>query len=231
LSGAAHRFGNQIADHVTPEFGDQAIFGGARLVSIEVEHLGPSPHPLIGELPPLLRVPSRGIGAETTLSRLASCVISEARSPSPAIQLVQDRLASALVLEAVREALSSIGEDRSVWLAALADPEIGPVLETMLRVPEKDWSVASLAESGAMSRSTFARRFQQLLGCGPMDVLVDIRMRKAGELLKRRGVDLKSIARSIGYRSTAAFSASFKRWCGQTPSDYRQPETGNSLRT
>jgi transcriptional regulator GlxA family with amidase domain len=175
-------------------------------------------------LPSLTRIPRSIADAGTTLGRLTACVISESRMSLPAIPLIQDRLAGALILEALRVALSADGNIRSRWLEALSDPEVGPVLEAMLRSPERDWSVASLAECGAMSRSTFARRFQALLGRGPMDCLVDIRMRKAGELLARRDVDLKGVARAVGYRSTAAFSASFKRWSGLAPSDYRRHE-------
>jgi AraC-like DNA-binding protein len=227
LGGASLRFGESIghfADCASSHGADPSPFGGVRIATVQIQLTSPMRHPLLDRLPLLAKVPPGYADGGTTLGRLASCVISESRATTPAVALIQDRLAAAMILEALRVTLSSNGDIRSGWLEALADPEIGPVLDAMLRAPERDWSVASLAEHGSMSRSTFARRFQSLLRCGPMDCLVDIRMRKASELLALRDVDLKSVARSIGYRSTAAFSASFKRWCGLTPSEFRRTQ-------
>ncbi len=73
-----------------------------------------------------------------------------------------------------------------------------------------------------MSRSAFARKFRDLMGAAPIDFLVEVRMWQAARQLKQQTLDLKSIARQAGYQSPAAFSVAFKRWSGETPSDYRR---------
>ena len=75
---------------------------------------------------------------------------------------------------------------------------------------------------GGMSRSAFARKFRDLMGVAPIDFLVEIRMWQAARRLKQQSRDLKTIALEAGYQSPAAFSVAFKRWSGETPSDFRR---------
>ena len=174
--------------------------------------------------------PFRGMLTETFIAR------SAAQPDSPLAQLVQcltslcrcgadplivDRLAGVLIVETLRCAVVSRPAASAGWIRAAADPEIGPILEALRAAPEQKWTVAMMAARGAMSRSTFARRFTEVTGTAPMDCLVDIRMQKACERLSTDRPDLKLIARVTGYRSAAAFSAAFKRWCGLTPSEFR----------
>ncbi len=108
------------------------------------------------------------------------------------------------------------------WLTGLFDDEIGPVVCAMLQQPSQEWTVESLADVGGMSRSAFARKFRDLMDAAPIDFLVEIRMWQAAKQLRQRSADLKTIAREAGYQSPAAFSVAFKRWSGETPSDYRR---------
>jgi AraC-like DNA-binding protein len=51
-------------------------------------------------------------------------------------------------------------------------------------------------------------------------------MQVASEMLKRRNLNMAAIASEIGYESEAAFSRSFKRMMGVTPSAWRQGVRG-----
>lgn len=226
IRGVEHRLDSDPGDERLPNSAaDWPLadpFGAVRVVTVRIEFTDAIQSPLLASFPAVMQL-SRD-GGSALLERLAACVIAEAREVTPALPLVQSHLGSALLLETLVRATASQAKETTGWVAALADREIGPILRLMLQSPATDWTVARLAEQGAMSRSTFARRFQALLGCGPMDCLVDIRMRRACQLLAQRTADLKSISRTVGYRSAAAFSASFKRWSGQSPSDYRREQ-------
>ncbi|QDT57448.1 HTH-type transcriptional activator Btr [Caulifigura coniformis] len=134
---------------------------------------------------------------------------------------VANAAATALYLHVIQQHLQAKPRDVQM-LAGLFDSEIGPVVAALLQSPAQDWTVESLADVGDMSRSAFARKFRDLMGAAPIDFLVEVRMWLAARLLKQPSRDLKSIAREAGYQSPAAFSVAFKRWSGETPSDYRR---------
>lgn len=108
---------------------------------------------------------------------------------------------------------------RPCWLAAFRDAEISQVLVAVTRSPERDWTVDAMAAVVPMGRSTFARRFRELLGETPMETLTGIRMRMAIANLEAE-VPVKEVSRQAGYRSVSAFVAAFRRWSGSTPGSF-----------
>ena len=90
------------------------------------------------------------------------------------------------------------------------------------RHPARDWTVASLADELAMSRSAFAARFTALVGEPVMRYLARWRMRLAVAALKDEGATVGELADRLGYRSEAAFSRAFKRIIGASPGAVRR---------
>jgi AraC-like DNA-binding protein len=87
--------------------------------------------------------------------------------------------------------------------------------------PGRAWTVASWAKTIGVSRPTLARRFQAAMGVAPMTYLADWRMRLAAERLRDTDDAIGRIARDLGYRSDAAFSAAFRRRFGTSPTMFR----------
>jgi transcriptional regulator GlxA family with amidase domain len=85
-----------------------------------------------------------------------------------------------------------------------------------------DWTVGELAKQAGMSRSAYAKRFSEIVGCGPMEYLARWRISLARDALARRSEPLGVIARKVGYRSGAALSNAFHRITGDSPSVFRQ---------
>jgi len=85
----------------------------------------------------------------------------------------------------------------------------------------KPWTVAELAALSAMSRSSFAERFNRVLGMAPIDYLLRWRMALAKDRLRHGGESLAEIATACGYQSASAFSVAFTRTVGRPPSTYR----------
>jgi AraC-like DNA-binding protein len=150
---------------------------------------------------------------------LRSALLEAIRTGVPAA--VSNAAATAVYLQCIREHLATRPLDIQM-LAGLFDPEIGPVVAALMESPARDWTVETLAEVGGMSRSAFARKFRELMGVAPIDFLVEVRMWQAARRLKQQARDLKKIAHEAGYQSPAAFSVAFKRWSGETPSDFRR---------
>jgi AraC-like DNA-binding protein len=173
--------------------------------------------PLLHALPTAVPICSQPMSLVTELVHQVAAVRADGR---PGTATIVDQLLTLAALETLRQKFHDTVPDGPGWLSGLRDAEIGPILSQMLRSPGTPWTVESLATLGPMARSTFARRFRQLVGEAPMDVLTAIRMRFAAQLLRHDG-PLKDIARQVGYRSVSAFSVAFRRCHGCTPSEYR----------
>ncbi|WP_123070556.1 AraC family transcriptional regulator [Massilia aurea] len=168
-------------------------------------------------VPPELHIPADAQAAPA-LRALLDLYGREAGAPDAGARLVTDGLARIALVQALREP----GGARHGWLAALADPKIGPALRLLHGAPERRWSVEELARETAMSRSALAQRFRQLVGMAPLQYLQAWRMRLARKALHEEDTPLAAIAWRLGYASESAFSAAFKRSSGSAPGAYRQ---------
>ena len=54
-----------------------------------------------------------------------------------------------------------------------------------------------------------------------MDFLKEVRLRRAGDLLRVGDLPIKAIAARVGYSSRSHFSRSFKAFAGTDPATYR----------
>ena len=169
-----------------------------------------------GQLIPWLENTLKFIASEIEINQLGcQCVLS--------------RLADVLFIQAVRAYVAGLPVNQANWLRALTDIEIGMALSLMHHYPDRAWTVALLAEQISMSRSTFAERFNQLVGQPPMQYLTTWRMVKAADLLQESQFGIREIAAQVGYTSEVSFSKAFKRWVGTAPGIYRRKcRTGNT---
>src|SRR3546814_4332520 len=85
----------------------------------------------------------------------------------PGFACVLSRLTETFFVEALRQHMAREGGS-SRALAALKDPVVGDALARMHAEPMRDWSVETLAEEVAVSRSLLASRFTTLMDCPPM---------------------------------------------------------------
>ena len=72
-----------------------------------------------------------------------------------------------------------------------------------------------------MSRSTFARHFEQCFARTPMDYLRDVRLRRAAQLLQVGGSSVDGVAGKVGYASRSHFSHAFSEQFGCSPMEFR----------
>jgi AraC-like DNA-binding protein len=198
--------------------------GGAptTIVSGYLSFERPSLRPVSQLLPKLILIKAdqaQSLALHTTLQLLAS----EMADQAPGSELVANRLAEVLFVQAIRAHITSRGETcKQPWLRAIFDPQIGAALKAVHQNVDRGWTVEALAETAGMSRSAFAARFKELLGQTPLEYVTEWRMQKALELLHQHDGKLVEIAQSVGYESDAAFSKAFKRVLGISPGEYRR---------
>ncbi len=133
------------------------------------------------------------------------------------------RLSEVMFIELMRLSIES-NEHSQIQpaLKGFRDPQIGQALAIIHKDLQNPWTVGSLAREVGMSRSSFADRFADLMGQGPMSYLTDWRLQKALALLETNSVNVQQIASQTGYQSPAAFTRAFASKFGETPTQYRQ---------
>ncbi len=169
---------------------------------------------LVSLLPAMVHV--RGVERLTTLVRM---VADESTQQRAGRDLVLRRLVELLLIEALR-ANPDEGAPAGL-LRGLSDERLAPAIRHMHAHVERPWTVAELAKTAGLSRSTFFERFTRTVGLPPMEYLLAWRMAVARNLL--RGDDfggIAEVAERVGYRSASTFSTAFTRHVGQPPSHY-----------
>jgi AraC-like DNA-binding protein len=130
------------------------------------------------------------------------------------------RMLEVLLIEALRWHAVEDGDDRVGLLQGMRDPNLARVLSAMHADVRSHWTVAGLARVAGQSRSAFAARFNEGLGCGPIEYLARWRMALAKDALLRGAKTLDRIADEIGYESASSFSTAFRKRLGCSPGQY-----------
>lgn len=178
--------------------------------------------PLIHALPDLVRLrPAAGSPLRVTIDLL----VSEMAGEGPGQQALLDRLLDVALVQALRLWFQE-ADDVPGWFRALGDPGLTAALRSMHADPAHAWTVAELAGVAALSRSSFARRFAEVVGVAPLQYLTEWRIALAKERLRDTSDGLAAIAAAVGYGSEFSFASAFKRQVGQSPGRWRSERAG-----
>ncbi|MFJ4443576.1 AraC family transcriptional regulator [Pseudomonas sp. NPDC089422] len=143
------------------------------------------------------------------------------RSPS---QTLLERLTHLLFLYVLRQ--QAHGGQLLGGLVALArQPAFAGLLEQLIEQPGQAWTLESMAACTGLSRSAFFKRFNELAGQSPGQVLLALRMRHACRLLQA-GKTVEQVGVQVGYQSVAAFTRAFAKAMGVQPGAYRRQHEG-----
>jgi len=199
--------------------------GGGAAVSLvcgAVHFDHPAAHHLVSVLPRVISVEAASSPQMEWVQSTLRFMAAEAKEMRPGGETVITRLADILVIQAIRAWIERDPAAQTGWLGALRDQQVGRAMTLIHRDPAHAWTVASLANEVAMSRSAFAARFTALVGEAPMHYLARWRMHVALTWLKEDAATLGELARRLGYQSEAAFSRAFKRFIGVSPGAVRR---------
>lgn len=101
------------------------------------------------------------------------------------------------------------------------DHRIAAVLERVDSSLDEPWTLESMAEVAHVSPETLRRLMRATFGRSPIQQLAHLRMRHAAHELAISATSIEAIALGVGYQSPFAFSKTFKRVIGISPSAYR----------
>lgn len=182
----------------------------------------PAARNLIDALPKTLLIDALQSPQMEWMQSTLRLIAAESRQLRPGGEAVITRLGDILVVQAIRAWIETDPAARSGWLGALKDRQIGRAIALIHRDPAQAWTVATLAQQVAMSRSAFAARFTELVGEPAMRYVARWRMYVAMDALKEQDKSVAEVANRLGYQSEAAFSRAFKRVIGVSPGAVRR---------
>lgn len=182
----------------------------------------PAAQQLVAMLPRLIHIAAADSPHREWMPDMLRFMADELRALRPGGETIVTRLADILVIQAIRAWIERDPAAQSGWLGALRDKQIGRAIALIHREPSRDWTLASLADAVAMSRSAFAARFATQVGVPAMQYLAQWRMNSALTQLREADVSVAVLAERMGYQSEAAFSRAFKRHIGLSPGAARK---------
>lgn len=106
------------------------------------------------------------------------------------------------------------------WIAMKASMFMRENTGTFIEIEE-------LAKRAGYSLDHFTRIFKTIFGVSPQEYLIDIRIKKAEQLLSATDLNISQIASDLGYCDKYFFSKQFKKRTGLSPKEFRTKNRNN----
>jgi AraC-like DNA-binding protein len=177
-------------------------------------------NPLLGALPPALKVSTSGTQVSSMLARVVDMLALEL-DQGALNSFTTSRLLEVFCAEAIRAYQKMEGTTAVGWFRGLAEPRISAVMQCIHTNPGEAWSVQTLAQVIALSPSHFAALFRETTGEAVMAYVGRWRANVACRLLRNTDLSVSSIANAVGYESAPAFTRAFKSLLGVSPAQWR----------
>lgn len=100
--------------------------------------------------------------------------------------------------------------------------------ETLRKNLSHQWTIEEMAVLVGLGTTAFNEKVKSFTGFSPLNYLINIRISEAIRLLKRKDVNITSIALDTGFYSSQHFSTTFKKLTGYTPSQFRKNNTSQN---
>ena len=99
--------------------------------------------------------------------------------------------------------------------------QIGETIAYLENHYQKNMCVDDLAKMARMSRRSFLRAFRAATGTSPIAHVIQLRIRRATQLLRRHQLSVTAIAFKVGFRDSNYFSRQFRKIMGVSPRKYQ----------
>ncbi|MFD0692985.1 helix-turn-helix domain-containing protein [Paenibacillus sp. GCM10027628] len=112
---------------------------------------------------------------------------------------------------------SSPGKDASLFAT-----DVAHAIEEKLSLGLcEEASIAGVAKELNLSRSQCSKLFSKVYGLSPRQYVSRQKLNLAKELLVTTNLPMADIAEQLGFHSASHFSRQFRRWAGQSPTEFK----------
>lgn len=87
--------------------------------------------------------------------------------------------------------------------------------------PDEKITLQMLADKSGYAVSHLSRKFKAEVGCRVMDYIQKSKVEYARTLLETSEEEIEKISGELGFESSSYFSRMFRKWTGESPTDYR----------
>ena len=163
----------------------------------------------------------RPISEDQKLYRILELLSAEAELGKDSSRLFIEQLLDLLCMHLLRAHCAfSLPDPKQ--RRGLAPWQVKRVTTYMRENLDTDIGLQELADVVNLSRFYFCTAFRMASGYTPHEWLTRLRMHEAQRLLADPSLPISDIALTVGYQTSSAFSAVFRRLVGTTPREYRQ---------
>ena len=191
-----------------------------RILSLAYSLREPAQNPVLCELPSSFVLREETHAIFPWLMSISTYLVEQKGASLPGYLATASHLADLLFTSFLRARIASHPSTGKGWLKGLSDPRIGRVMSRIHADPLAKWSVEAMAKEANMARSTFARRFSELLAQSPMDYLLNLRLGLARDRMLSERLPIARLAELAGYQSERAFRTAFAKRYGAAPRAY-----------
>ncbi|MEO8072246.1 MAG: AraC family transcriptional regulator [Acidobacteriota bacterium] len=138
-----------------------------------------------------------------------------------ASNLYADSVANILAVQLLREYSTDKMLPEKRYVNGLTNKKLAHVLDLIESDLAEDLSLKVLANAAGLSEYHFLRMFKQSTGYTPHQYVINQRIERARELLKKTDMTITEIAYLLGFSNHAHFTHHFRRKTGFTPSEMR----------
>ena len=87
---------------------------------------------------------------------------------------------------------------------------------------DADINIGDMADAAHASRSGLNRKLKSILGITPLDLLREVRIKRACQLLEDGDLNISEVAYRYGFADPKYFSRCFKQTIGVSPTEYKK---------
>ena len=153
--------------------------------------------------------------------QLMTLLVADANEGFSTERLYTEYLAQALAVRMLYQGRQTSLQINNWGASALPRHVLRRVIDRM-RCFSCDLSLQTLANESGYSRVHFARMFRAATGYSPHNYVLNLKLERARELLKKPSMSLIDIALDCGFSSHSHMSRLFHKIVGVTPSAYRR---------
>ena len=98
---------------------------------------------------------------------------------------------------------------------------LGELISLLENNYTEHWTIKKISKIASMAPSTLLPVFKKVTGYSPIDYLLQVKLSKAAELLRKTEEPISEIAQKCGFPDSNYFSRQFKKKYNLSPRDYR----------